>query len=164
MGYYNAVLLPDVEFRDRIVDYAQDKYSDVSDGYCLSHNVYPHITLCQFEADEQPMIFIDELFNPVFTDADVREGKEIHEGFSWIEWVVKKESWLVKLQETVIGALASEGISVTSGKGEHYYPHMTFCRAPKEKTDNIPLAMAEQSDQPWMFTIGSSDKNGQFLG
>ena len=57
MGYFNAVLLPDVEFRDRAVDYAQEKYRDISDGYCLSRNVYPHISLCQFEADDPPMIF-----------------------------------------------------------------------------------------------------------
>tara|TARA_R110002126_G_scaffold291807_1_gene459617 strand:- start:42661 stop:43155 length:495 start_codon:yes stop_codon:yes gene_type:complete len=164
MGYYNAVLLPDVAFRDRIVDYAQDKYSDISDGYCLSHNVYPHITLCQFEADEQPMIFIEELFNPVFTEASIREGKGSHVGFSWIEWVVKKDNWLVKLQETVRGALESEGINVEAAKGSHYYPHMTFCRTPKEKAGNIPLAMIEQSDKPWIFTVGCSDKNGQFLG
>lgn len=91
MGYFNAVLLPDVEFRDRVIDYAQEKYNNISDGYCLSHKIYPHITLCQFEADEQPMIFYDAVFNPIFTKANVRDGIGIHKGYSWVEWVVKKK-------------------------------------------------------------------------
>ena len=164
MGYFNAVLLPDVDFRDRVVDYAQDKYSDISDGYCLSHKAYPHITLCQFEADDPPMIFIDGLFNPVFTEPKIREGKGNHQGYSWVEWIVQKDDWVVQLQDTVRGALESEGIKVTAIEGEDYYPHMTFCRTPKEISDDIELAMVEQSNKPWIFTIGSSDLNGQFLG
>ncbi len=164
MGYFNAVLLPDVDFRDRVVEYAQENYSKKSDGYCLSHNVYPHITLCQFEADEQPMIFIDEVFNPVFTMPNIREGQGIHQGYNWIEWVVKKDDWIVQLQKTVGGALESEGLKVNTSIGELYHPHMTFCRIAKDHTDDVPLAMVEQSDTPWIFTIGESDKNGQFLG
>ncbi len=164
MGYFNAVLLPDVEFRDRVVEYAQEKYSDISEGYCLSHKVYPHITLCQFEADDQPMIFVDELFSPVFTEVNIRKGKGIHQGYSWIEWVVQKDDWIVQLQETVRGALESEGINVINENGGHYYPHMTFCRIPEEKKGSTPLAVVEQVNKPWIFTIGSSDRNGQFLG
>lgn len=164
MGYFNAVLLPDVGFRDRVVDYAQQEYSDISNDYCLSHKVYPHISLCQFEADDPPMIFIDGLFNPVFTEPNVREGIGIHQGYNWIEWIVKKDDWIVQLQETVRGALKSEGVNVTAGKAEHYYPHMTFCRTSAERKDDVPLAVVEQSSKPWIFTIGSSDQNGQFLG
>lgn len=164
MGYFNAVLLPDVDFRDRVVDYAQDKYSQISDGYCLSHKVYPHITLCQFETVEQPMIFIDGLFDPIFTDANIRDGEGDHLGHSWIEWIVQKDDWIVELQNTVREALESEGAKVTSAQAELYFPHMTFCRVPTDKAQNAPLAMVEQSDKPWIFTIGSSDPNGQFLG
>lgn len=164
MGLYNAVLLPDVDFRDRLVDYAQDNYDEISDGYCLSHKVYPHITLCQFEADDQPMIFIEELFEPVFTLPNIRQGQGEHSGYNWVEWLVQKDEWLVQLQKGVKDALESEGAKVTTGIGESYHPHMTFCRTPKQEIDDIPLAMIEQSDKPWIFTIGESDKNGQFLG
>lgn len=164
MAYFNAVLLPDVGFRDRVVEYAQDKYADVYEGYCLSHQIYPHITLCQFEADDQPMIFIDEVFHPVFTEANIREGKGIHQGYSWVEWLVQKDDSIVQLQETVRGALESEGIKVLTETGSDYSPHMTFCRIPVQKEDGIPVAMIEQSSRPWIFTIGSSDQMGQFLG
>lgn len=164
MAYFNAVLLPDVGFRDRVVEYAQDKYRDISDGYCLSHKVYPHITLCEFEADEPPMIFIDELVHPVFIEANVRTGTGLHEGYSWVEWTVQKEDWIVQLQKTVRGALESEGLKVTTKQEEPFHPHMTFCRILSQKEDDVPLAMVEQSSKPWIFTIGSSDQMGQFLG
>ena len=72
MPLFNAVLLPAVDFRDRLVDFAQDKYADIAGGYCLSKSVYPHITLAQFKADDQPMIFIDGLFNPIFESFNIR--------------------------------------------------------------------------------------------
>lgn len=147
-----------------MVDYAQKKYSKISDGYCLSSKVYPHITLCQFEADDQPMIFNENVFNPIFTHADIRNGKGIHKNHSWIEWVVQKDQWLMDLQSSVTGALQSEGVKLTNASAEEYCPHMTFCRIPINRKDNVPLAAIEQSQRPWIFTIGSSDPNGQFLG
>lgn len=164
MKHFNAVLLPPADFSDRVVEYAQDHYSDISDGYCLSHKVYPHITLCQFQAEEPPMIFVEEVFNPVFLDANIRNGTGIHGGFNWIEWTVKKDDWLVQLQNTIIGELEGEGIKANTKSGLHYHPHMTFCRVAEEKSHDIPLAQVEQTRVPWIFTIGSSDENGQFLG
>lgn len=164
MELFNAVLLPGLDFRDRVVEYAIEHYTDIADGYCLSHKVYPHITLCQFEADEQPMVFFDDVFNPVFTDVNIRGGLGIHKGYNWIEWTVRKEGWLVHLQETVNSTLQSEGMKVTTGKGDKYHPHMTFCRTPEMDAKHIPLPSVEQSSVPWIFTIGSSDQNGQFLG
>ncbi|MEM6780411.1 MAG: hypothetical protein AAF569_00950 [Pseudomonadota bacterium] len=164
MALFNAVLLPAVDFRDRIVDYAQEHYAEISEGFCLSPTVYPHITLCQFEMDDQPMIFIDGLFNPVFETEKVRNGAGIHEGYQWIEWTVKKEDWLSELQETVHGALTQENALVTTAKGEEYQPHMTFCRLPKKDANSVDLPVIEQSNKPWIFTIGSSDRNGQFIG
>ena len=164
MEYFNAVLLPGVDFRDRVVEYTIDNYIDIADGYCLSQKVYPHITLCQFQAEEPPMIFFDEVFTPVFTQVNMREGKGIHQGYSWIEWAVQKDGWLIQLQETVIGALESEGIKATTKKGKDFHPHMTFCRTLKTELEAIPLAAVEQPKTPWIFTIGSTDKNGQFLG
>lgn len=164
MAYFNAVLLPVADFKDRTVEYAQEKYADIAEGYCLSPTVYPHITLCQFQADDQPMIFIDGLFNPVFHEVHVRAGAGQHLGYSWVEWTVRKDDWLVQLQASVHDSLTSEGASVHTETGDTYYPHMTFCRIPQGKADDVELPMIEQSVKPWIFTIGMSDEAGQFLG
>ncbi|MCS5597624.1 MAG: hypothetical protein NZ828_10245 [Alphaproteobacteria bacterium] len=164
MRLFNAVLLPDVDYRDRLVNYAQNNYDKFSNGYCLSNKAYPHITLCQFKTDDQPMIFIDDLFTPIFTEPNIRPGDGIHKGYNWIEWLVKKDDWLVELQENVRDVLASEGAQVLTDSGPNYYPHMAFCRTSEKSLSNIPLAAVEQSEKPWIFTIGELDPNGQFLG
>lgn len=164
MPLFNAVLLPAVDFRDRLVDFAQDKYAKIADGYCLSQTSYPHITLAQFEAEDQPMIFLEDVFEPQFTHFNLRDGSGDHDGFVWVEWAVQKEQWLSDLQNGVIESLKGEGANITSAIGDEYQPHLTFCRVPKSKEEKVDPALIEQAKLPWIFTIGSSDKNGQFLG
>ena len=164
MPLFNAVLLPSVGFRDRVVEFAQGKYADIADGYCLSTSVYPHITLAQFKAEDQPMLFIDGLFEPTFTTFNLRAGEGQHDGFTWVEWQVEKEGWITDLQSSVATALQEEGAEILSPLGDEYHPHMTFCRVPKAQENEIDPPLIEQSERPWIFTIGSMDENGQFLG
>jgi 2'-5' RNA ligase len=162
MQRFNAVLMPAGDFKDKAVELAQDNYADIADGYCLSHKVYPHITLCRFEAEDMPMVFVDGLFYPKITEFAVCEGEGKHEGYLWVQYSIDKEDWLVALQNSVRDNLGE--VKILSAQGDNYDPHMTFCRVPSRQKKAIKLLDILPNTKPWIFTIGHSDENGQFLG
>lgn len=162
MQKFNAVLMPSAGFKDKIVSMAQEHYTVIADGYCLSKKVYPHITLVQFAAEDMPMVFIDGLFQPRITGFRVREGEGKHAGYVWVQYDIAKEDWLVALQASVRESLGD--VEIRSNQGEKYEPHITFARIPKSEEAAIAHLSVIENNRPWIFTIGHSDENGQFLG
>ena len=85
MQYFNAVLRPPHELANALTLFAQENFSEVSDGCCLSNKVFPHITLCQFRANEMPNVSFGAINKvPEPMTYNVRIGEGIHEGLSLI--------------------------------------------------------------------------------
>jgi len=82
MNFYNIVLLPPDNLRLKIIDFAQNNFSDKANGYCLSQDVFPHITLCQFKSENLPDLELNEINKtPIFDKLFIRDGQGQHEGF-----------------------------------------------------------------------------------
>ena len=166
MNYYNTVLRPPQELADALTSFAQEKFADKAEGYCLSDKVFPHITLCQFKANEMLDISfgsINKSPNPVTYNVGIGEG--IHEGYVWSEILIESEDWLNKLHEFVKNKLSSHDVEILT---KNYMPHQTFCRLPKSQKDFaesiiLPEMFLKQHDG-WTFEVGCSDVNGQYLG
>jgi len=166
MQYFNAVLRPSYELTEALTLFSQENFSDLADGYCLSDSVFPHITLCQFKADEIPEISfgaINKSPEPVKYNVGVGEG--IHEGYLWSHLLIKPESWLNNLYELVKNKLNAHDVEIIT---RDYTPHQTFCRLPesqKKFAEAIEiLDMFLKQHDGWTFEVGSSDINGQYMG
>jgi len=166
MKYFNVVLKPPADLSQQLVLFAQENFADKADGYCLSDTVLPHITLCQFKANEAPEVSFGNVQKvPEPTVYQLRAGKEIHEGYLWAEILIKPEPWLNDLHCRVRDELISHGAEILT---KDYMPHQTFCRLSESQKD---LAMAIQipdmllqKHEGWTFEVGHCDVNGQYLG
>ncbi len=165
LNYFNAVLVPPNDLAKELVAYAQNHFATIADGYCLSDTVCPHITLCQFEAEEIPHIDIaNEFIKPIYVlSTDIRKGTDIHEGYYWLSLIVEKEDWLVDLQKSVYSQLEKLGCSVKTQTGDLYNPHVTFCRTKENIEFNKDVIGFIKETKGWSFEIGQSDENGQYL-
>ena len=166
MNYYNAVLRPPQELAEALTLFAQENFSDIADGYCLSDRVLSHITLCQFKANEMPDISFDTIQkSPEPMAYNVGIGDGMHEGYVWSEITIKPEPWLYHLHEYVKNKLSSYDVEILT---KNYTPHQTFCRLPESQKDfaeaiKIPDMFLQQHNG-WTFEVGYSDANGQYMG
>ncbi len=173
MGLYNAVLVPPADLSARITAYAQTHFGDIADGYCLSHDVFPHVTLCQFKTDAAPPAFsgfpgFDGPFDTELSGYGAHYGHGMHDGYSWVELLVYKTAALSALQKAVANHLSGHNIKSMTKIGDHYTPHVTFARVRNEDYKKLPNFVPPESffdkTAPWRFVCGRSDRNGQFLG
>lgn len=163
MNYYNAVLLPPEKTSKEIINFAKTHYADIADGYCLSDDVLPHITLCQFKNNIMlDLNYTQTIDTPIFSQTNIRSGEGIHAGYDWIELLVKKEESLTRLAANVKDEITSLGGEVLTKK---YNPHLTLCRFQSERVKEIefPFDIFNDKDK-WKFSVGKSDMNGQFYG
>lgn len=159
-------MLPPQNLARELVEYAQNNFLDKADGYCLSDNVHPHITLCQFQSEEMPLInVLDKLIKSVYIlEPETRKGTDIHADFYWLSLIVEKEDWLKNLQAEIHSQLSEKNYLVRTQTGDLYSPHITFCRtSEKVEFDNDVIGFIKETNG-WTFQVGRSDVNGQYLG
>ncbi len=166
MKNFNVVLLPPIELSKALTDYSQKNFNSLAKGYCLSDDVLPHITLCQFKALAKPDIAMNDIkMTPTLHSYLLRMGEGQHQGYAWAELAVEYKEWLLHLHKYVVSKLAPLGVEILT---KNYTPHLTLCRIDavnvKEiKNLKIPSEFYVPA-KPWTMAMGSSDENGQYLG
>ncbi len=162
MAYFNAVLLPPSELSAKLIAFAQENFAEVVDGYCLSADVLPHITLCQFKADTLPEITMNDIKAvPKLMQYQCRDGAGQHESYCWSQIDVESENWMYHLHEYVKNKLVPYDVEVLT---KNYKPHLTFCRVKADDVEKIKIDIPAEFLTPvkgWKVAIGTSNENGE---
>jgi 2'-5' RNA ligase len=162
---YNIALLAEVP--DPFIQEAQKHYSAHSDGYLLSDNSLPHITLAQFYVHNTDIVL--EIWNKI-QHSIVTTPKPKFIGIGLIKkakhlWglslSVARSTDLVAAHKIVVEILQQHTIQCISNSGEQYRPHLTLARIKEANIVNFNDRLLE--DTPFVLTLGQADENGQFL-
>jgi hypothetical protein len=145
---YNIALIPKSN-NDAIVKCAQ-KFSTTSDQYQLGSHALPHVTLCQFEADENEIDISLEFKNFSYIT--------FNNTIFWISLIPDQRSVLDKMHQTV-----SNAINLTINK--FYDPHMTLISTTdteyKKKAGDVTKSYDSITDI-FILSMGECDAIGQF--
>lgn len=152
---------------------AQSLLSEMSDGYLLSSSVFPHITVAQFELNDEEkarlQILWEEIaklnikpFSPKLIGVSFIKGLKSHDGFYWAQLAVERDPLVMKTHHQVVDVLNKHQLSCLNDAGDIYKPHITLARITLSKS--IPLWTSELlAAQEFRIAIGASDKNGRYL-
>lgn len=158
---YNIALVPTTE-NDSVIKCAQ-YFSKISDRYQLGENSHPHVTLCQFHADEKE---IDELWTQV---CELIPEQQIYLEFKefscitfdnnifWVSLMPDQRDILNEMHQIVANAIKSP-------INKSYDPHMTLINT--KDSEYIKMAIAlEKTYSPisdnFVLAIGECDSIGQ---
>jgi 2'-5' RNA ligase len=168
---FNIALIPvDQSLRDELQLLAQSYFSATQDGYILASDALPHVTLCQFRAqDQQSALDLFHSFGArkneglTLKDFRLRKGTAPHAGFLWAEFPVEKSRSLIDLQRDCFFHLKDGKVEVLTPV-ETYSPHVTLARLAREP-DRVPsgLHRLHQKPVPFSLAIGVSSENGVFI-
>lgn len=151
---------------------AQKLFADVSDGYLLSPAVHPHITVAQFELDndnaklEKMWGEIAALkikpFEPLLIGLSFIKGQKAHQDFYWAQIAVERDHTIMAAHHQVLEILRQNRLDWLNDAQELYKPHITLARIKLEKS--IPLWPTNiLEDLIFKIALGSSDLNGRYL-
>ena len=115
-------------------NYAQTQFAEDAQGYLLSEDSLPHITVAQCKVEDENLIrsiwqeIHEQDLNipqPYFLGIGMTKKAERLWGVSLI---VARDPALVQLQSTIIGVLNRHNIECISPVGDWYRPHLTLAR------------------------------------
>lgn len=177
-GYYNIVLVPDMQTAKIATDFAHSVYSPIADEYCLTEGkVFPHITLTQFKTADQSVV--DQLVAKVnaqpavpiedigFSEMYARPVEAGSIPRVWIGLNIKPNAQLSDIQGHAHEWLTDMKLQPLNGSLSEYWPHMTLARIKGEQelpAVQVPDYFTNEKCGKWTLKIGRSDANGQFLG
>ena len=164
---------------------AQMLFSPVHDGYLLSDNSLPHITVCQFECDNENDVQviwkqIEKLnirpfsprftglsfikpFSPRFTGLSFIKGVGVHEEYYWAELSVARDQEMMKVHQLAAGIIRSKGLACLNDSDNLYRPHLTLARIRLPDTiQRWPDALLTNTSD-FKFALARGDNNGQYL-
>jgi len=171
---YNIALLPEVSgLRDNIIRISRKYFLDIQDEYILGPEGLPHITLCQFKADnlEQAVNVYNELLSrekidsikPTIEKFNTRPGKLVNVGKFIAEYKIKPAPDLVNLQLRCADRLSSYKLKKRT-PSEGYSPHITLARL-SSAPDRIPTKQDLNCpvDFSVRLSLGLSTESGVFV-
>lgn len=163
MQRYNLALLPltlgPVALR------LSKAFSQLSDSYLLGAASYPHVTLCQFYAEENEVGAIWEKANQAFSEKllclHFKQATTFeHIGKLWIQLIPKPEASLQKLH-----LLITEIVKLPLGLiRERYSPHLTLANIKKDQHEKALAQVAAlriNFSDDFILALGSCDEMGQ---
>ena len=130
-------LIPKKQAMTLYIHAAQMLFSPVHEGYLLSENSLPHITICHFECQhekEAKTIWEDiEMLNlpsflPIFTGISFIKGTGLHQAHYWAELSVARDKQIMKVHRLAAKIIQSKGLSCLNDSGDLYRPHLTLAR------------------------------------
>ena len=171
---HNIVLAFEERLSSNLVKFAQSNFEEISDGYCLSDQAIPHVTLSQVNLHDFSNIkglqkeLLNINLNKVVlcpTSFSFRYGYNDHEGFIWVEIGIRKSRDLVEAHKKVCEVLFSYDLKPLNAYGGEYHPHITFCRVRLgSKTPEMQFeTFLTQTIEGSFLAFGESDHNGQLL-
>jgi 2'-5' RNA ligase len=159
---YNLALLPTLR-SDELITFSA-KFANIADQYLLGKNSLPHITLHQFEIEENKIASIWEKISTVWKDEyiNIELSKFSYITFDkktyWISLLPKNTEILHKMHIFIAN-------TIRLPLKENYDPHLTLLNTKvdhyQSELDNISNVFHPISDK-FILTLGSSDLIGQF--
>ncbi len=164
MRYIIALLAQEPE---PFIQEAQRQFSPIAQGYLLSNNSLPHITLAQFNVDD--VYKLGKIWNELLTYIkDIPQPRFLGIGFSKktkMPWgaslSVAREPELVALHLIVIDVLKNYGIQSITPSKELYRPHVTLARITEPRLSLFDDSILDPSS--FILALGQGDENGQYL-
>ncbi len=165
-------LIPPKQTISAYLHAAQMLFSPVHDGYLLSENSLPHITVCQFECDsenEAQIIWkqIETLnlrpFSPRFTGLSFVKGVGVHQEYYWAELSIARDEEIMRVHQLAADVIRSKGLACLNDSDNLYRPHLTLARV------RLPDAIQRWPDSlltntnDFRITLARGDNNGQYL-
>lgn len=170
---YILALTPSKERGSFYVQTAQQLFSELSDGYLLSNQSLPHITICQFECNSVEEInFIHSEIklwkvSPSlirFVGMSFIKGVGVYESSYWAELSVARDQELLEIHKKGISLLKSKSNFCINDINDLYRPHLTLARI---KISNFlpiwPNSILSNDITDFSLSLGEADFNWQYI-
>ncbi len=159
---YNIAFVP-TSIQHTIIKYAQ-YFSEIADEYCLSDRALPHVTLCQFHAEEDELVNLWHLICKAIHKYSIYlEFKDIScitrdHIIHWVSLLPDQRLLLSKMHQ-VIAPIVDVPVK------DVYEPHMTLINTKnsgyQKKVNEFIKFYSPIADQ-FVLAIGDCDAVGQF--
>lgn len=161
---YNVALIP-VLRQQEFIQFAQ-QFRALSAGYLLGEMALPHVTLCQFTADENAIAAIwDEICLYIRPkQLKLRFEKMTKGGLSNAFWIMLEPDQfdVLKAMHYAVANIIQVPLNLSY---ENYYPHLTLLNSYDENYEAAMLA-AEKTYVPFedqfVLSLGLSGDFGQY--
>ena len=172
MRYILALVPTNESVAAQYIETAQALFKPHHDSYLLSTKVSPHITVCQFETEEEKQAerFWTEVGKlsmyrivPRFTGVSFQRGAGNLKQYYWAEISVARDENLMRMHLFALDSLKNVGLTSFNDSGDLYRPHLTLARMHLPPT--IIKWKEEILDDPGEFklTLAKGDNHGQYL-
>ncbi|EKE08623.1 MAG: hypothetical protein ACD_17C00078G0008 [uncultured bacterium] len=129
-------LISPLKIRKKYIQAAQRLFSSGSDQCLLSAHSLPHITLCQFDCEQEEASAIAKELEELkmnsylvrFTGFAFIQGLEVHKDFYWAELSVAREREIMKIYRTTATIIHSHELACLNDQEDLYRPHLTLAR------------------------------------
>jgi 2'-5' RNA ligase len=171
--HYNIALVPsDLNFANYVIELAQSNFAKYEDGYLLSNNTLPHITLCQFKSSQQNLGLIWDLaqkelnkgyyirFDGFYLNVEQTKSQD----YIWAGLSVKRDPNIINLQKKIYTILSNCNCEILTSSTQ-YFPHLTFSRFRYRNNItilNYPSSNVFIEDYLFIGSTGISDERGGY--
>jgi len=172
MPKYNIVLTPSLENRQIFIDFAKKHFSDIHKGYLLGDNSIPHISLCQFDGNEEQLQQITEglkglhyssFYSPQFQIFNMLSLGGSLKGKDAADLGVVKTTEIQDLHSLTTRMVQDAGLIPMNAVGESYRPHLTLaCFSPEDRPTTPEHEALLLANIPFTVAVGIADDNWQF--
>ncbi|MDR3477157.1 MAG: 2'-5' RNA ligase family protein [Gammaproteobacteria bacterium] len=162
---YNIALIPTAK-SEAVVRFAKT-FSAFSDRYQLGLQSLPHVTLCQFAAEESELLSLWREVSRKIKPKTVRlhfneiSGTRSSRAF-WVSLLPDKAETLTKMHYAIADIIRHP----LNHSYENYFPHMSLINSQDEKVMDA-IKKAEMAYAPieddFILSLGRSDKVGQYI-
>jgi 2'-5' RNA ligase len=169
---YILALTPPNEQSSQYIELAQKLFSSVSDCYLLSEKASPHITICQFETDDErkSVKFWKDIeqykissISPRLTGVSFLRGFGLLKEYTWVEISVARDPEIMQIHELALNALKKNELTSYNESGDLYRPHITLARIHMPDTlQKWPDVIFEERGK-YKLTLAKGDDHGQYL-
>lgn len=148
------------------INEAQLLFSEVQDQYIAGSGSHPHITLCQFYADESTMQKIEADLKALGSPpqphfSGIHFVKDPKPGLWGVEISATRDSALIAYHNEVISILKKHNINTyINDTGDLFRPHLTLARINKLGFEGFNEDLLR--DTPFLLATGEAGPLGQF--
>ena len=180
-SHFNLALYPqDAQLASACVALAQANFKDQASEYLLGENAHPHVTLCQFQANEEQLESIwsavekldlelnQKVLSLSFHHFYIKPGFHFHKDKYWLGLAMSATTELMALQKALHTLLAQMNIE-SSTLPQSYFPHLTLARchtldyAHPPQIKVLPALEIWQQDFVFQVSLGRSNEYGVYL-
>jgi len=180
-SHFNLALYPqDAHQASAYVALAQANFRDQESEYLLGENAHPHVTICQFQANEEQLESIWSAVEKLELEPNqkalalrfhhfyIKPGFHLHKDKYWLGLAMSATAELMALQKALHTLLAQMNIESPT-LPQAYFPHLTLARchtldyANPPQVKVLPALDIWQHDFVFQVSLGRSNEYGVYL-